>query len=120
MSFLEALKTSKAKTLANDTGDPWLMPLGRLRGKIGDDGLERISTQSVLDRLEIPQRNRRAGCYRRLAKLMTELGWSAVRVRAATRGGYLEQVRGFARDGRNEHAPALPRSDRAPVVGASV
>jgi hypothetical protein len=40
---------------------------------------------------------RRSGTYRRLAKLMTELGWTAVRVRGLTRGGYLEQVRGFAR-----------------------
>lgn len=41
--------------------------------------------------------------YRRLAKLMGELGWTAVRVRGLTRGGYLEQVRGFARVGRVMH-----------------
>jgi hypothetical protein len=28
---------------------------------------------------------------------MAELGWTAVRVRGLTRGGYIEQVRGFAR-----------------------
>jgi hypothetical protein len=28
-----------------------------------------------------------------LAKLMAELGWTAVRVHGLTRGGYLEQVR---------------------------
>jgi hypothetical protein len=70
------------------------------QGQIGDDGLERVTTQAVCDVLEVPQRNRRAGTYRRLAKLMTELGWAAVRVRGMTRGGYLEQVRGFARDAR--------------------
>ena len=32
-----------------------------------------------------------------LAKLMAELGWMAVRVRGLTRGGYLEQVRGYCR-----------------------
>ena len=30
-----------------------------------------------------------------VAKLMAELGWTAVRVRGLTRGGYLEQVRGY-------------------------
>ena len=34
---------------------------------------------------------------------LTELGWTAVRVRGLTRGGYLEQVRGYARDARNQH-----------------
>jgi hypothetical protein len=52
--------------------------------------------------LEIPQRSRRAGACRRLAKLMSELGWMPVRVRGLTRGGYLEQVRGYARDARHE------------------
>jgi hypothetical protein len=96
MSFLQKLEEAKAGTVARD-GDPWRLPLGRLHGQIGDDGVERITTQRVLDILEIRQRARRAGTYRRLAKLMTELGWSAVRVRGLTRGGYLEQVRGFAR-----------------------
>jgi hypothetical protein len=47
-----------------------------------------------------PQRSRTAGTYRRLAKLMAELGWTAVRVRDLTRGGYKEQVRGYIRDAR--------------------
>jgi hypothetical protein len=49
----------------------WLV--GRLRGQVGDDGVERITTQVVLDILEVPQSRRRAGTNRRLAKLMTEL-----------------------------------------------
>jgi len=83
--------------------DPWRLPLERLRGKIGDDYIERVTTQTVFDILEIPQRNRSASACRRLAKLMTELGWTAVRVRGLTRGGYLEQVRGYARNVQNEH-----------------
>ena len=67
------------------------------------DGLERVSTQMLLDMLEVPQPARRAGAYRRLAKLMAELGWTAVRVRNLTRGGYKERVRGYVRDG------SLPR-----------
>lgn len=42
--------------------------------------------------LEIPRRNRTAGPFRRVAKIMAELGWTAVRVRELTRGGYKEQV----------------------------
>jgi hypothetical protein len=75
--------------------------LERLRGKVGDDGIERITTQTLFDILEIPQRNRGASTCRRLAKLMTQLGWAAVRVRGLTRGGYREQVRGYCRDNRN-------------------
>jgi hypothetical protein len=82
--------------LARDAG-PWRLPLERLRGQVGDDNIERVTTQIALDVREIPQHARRAGAYRRLAKLMAALGWTAMRVRGLTRGGYLEQVRGFAR-----------------------
>jgi hypothetical protein len=103
MSWLDRLKTARAEAVA-ETADPWCLPLERLHGQIGDDGIERVTTQVVLDLLEVPQRARRAGTYRRLAKLMSELGWTAVRVRGLTRGGYLEQVRGFARDGRSRQS----------------
>ena len=39
----------------------WRLPLERVRGKVGDDGLERISTQALFDILEVPQRRRGAG-----------------------------------------------------------
>jgi hypothetical protein len=123
MSFQAAIETarkqSQAEALARKA-DPWRLPLERLRGKVGDDGIERVTTQIVLDVLEVPQRNRRAGTYRRLAKVLAELGWTAIRLRAPTRGGYLEQCRGFCRDGRNEHGPAIPGRDRAPSTGAPV
>ena len=51
-----------------------------------------------MDILEVHQRQRTAGSYRHLATLMAELGWTAVRVRDLTRGGYKEQVRGYVRD----------------------
>jgi len=85
------------KRAANFDGPYWPFRLERVRGKTGFDGLERVSSQSLLDMLEVPQRSRTAGTYRRLAKLMTELGWTAVRVRDLTRGGYKEQVRGYCR-----------------------
>lgn len=68
------------------------------RGKLGSDGIERISTQSLFDLLELPQRARRAGVCRRLAKLMRELGWSPIKARGLTPGGFRDQVRGYARD----------------------
>jgi hypothetical protein len=98
VSFLEKLHV--AKGALTQSADPWLAPLERVRGKIDYDGLERVSTQTLLDMLEVAQRSRTAGTYRRLAKLMAELGWTAVRVRDLTRGGYTEQVRGYVRDGR--------------------
>ena len=97
MSWLEKLHEEQQKLAAHD-GDPWRLRLERLPGKIGDDGVERITTQLLFDILEVPQRSRGAGACRRLAKLMAELGWTAVRVRGLTRGGYLEQVRGYCRE----------------------
>ena len=100
LSWWEQLQKIKEAAVAEQTADPWRLRLERLRGEIGDDGLERVSTQAVFDLLEVPQRSRRAGASRRLAKVMTELGWTAARVRGLTRGGYREQVRGYCREGR--------------------
>ena len=98
MSLLNQLR---AECLEMESpADPWLAPLQRVRGKVDFDGLERISTQSLMDILDVPQRQRTAGTYRHLAKLMAELGWTAVRVRDLTRGGYKEQVRGYVRNGQ--------------------
>jgi hypothetical protein len=97
MALLEKLRDASSAIEAPT--DPWLAPLQRVRGKVEFDGLERVSTQMLLDMLEVLQHGRTAGAYRRLAKLMAELGWTAVRVRDLTRGGYKEQVRGYVRDG---------------------
>ena len=101
MSLLAKLRA--AQTEAAQPVDPWRLRLERVRGTTGLDGLERVSSQFLLDLLEVPQRSRTAGTYRRLAKLMSELGWTAVRVRDLTRGGYKEQVRGYVRDARVSH-----------------
>jgi hypothetical protein len=100
ISFLEKLREAQAKVAV--PVDPWRFRLERVRGKIDYDGLERVSSQTLLDLLEVPQRNRTGGTFRRLAKLMAELGWTAVRVRDLTRGGYKEQVRGYCRDVRSQ------------------
>jgi hypothetical protein len=105
MSFLERMKNAAAGLEAVQTADPWRLRLERVRGTIEFDGLERISTQTLMDILEVPQRQRNAGTYRHLAKLMAELGWTAVRVRDFTRGGYKEQVRGYVRRSTNNSSP---------------
>lgn len=99
MSWLSKLEKAKAEMAATKV-DPWRYPLERVRGKIDYDGIERVTTQMLLDVLEVPQCRRRAGTYRKLSRLMADLGWAPVRVRARTRGDYLEQVRGYARNAR--------------------
>jgi hypothetical protein len=95
MTVLGKMKEASAELEV--PADPWLAPLHRVRGKVEFDGVERVSSQTLLDMLEVPQRNRTAGTYRRLARLMAELGWTAVRVRDLTRGSYKAQVRGYVR-----------------------
>jgi len=98
MSVLAKLRA--AQTEAAQPVDPWRLRLERVRGKIDFDGLERISTQTLMDLLEVPQRRRTAGTYRQLAKVMAQLGWAAVRVRDFNGRGFKEQVRGYVRDVR--------------------
>jgi len=104
MSFLAKLHEAQAR-LAAQNADPWHVRLERVRGQVGDDGIERISTQTLFDHLEVLQRSRGAGACRRLAKVMRELGWAPVRVRDLTRGGYKEQVRGYCRVPKSAAGP---------------
>jgi hypothetical protein len=78
--------------------DPWRLLLKSLHTTMGDDGMERIRTETLLDMFEVPQNERTASTCRRLMKLMTEFGWSAVD--DVRRYPYLcpeEKVRGFVR-----------------------
>jgi hypothetical protein len=95
-SFWEELQEVKQQMQTN--AEPWRLRLERLRGKVGDDGVERISTQAVFDALEIPQRSRGAGACRRLAAVMRDLGWSQIKARGLNQRGLREQIRGYARD----------------------
>ncbi len=120
MSLLTKLKTAQAEIAARSADHPWKLRLQRVQGKVDYDGLERVSTQTLLDILEVPQNRRTAGTYRLLARVMAELGWTAVRVRDMTRGGYLEQVRGYCRDSRQVCRAIAPAQERAPVGSAPV
>jgi hypothetical protein len=105
LTFRERMREEEVKAAAAEIVDPWRLTLARVRGKVDFyDRLERVSSQTLLDLLEVPQRNRTVGTFRRLSRLMVELGWSAVRVRDLTRGGYREQVRGYCREPRNLQA----------------
>ena len=68
MSWQGKLAKAKAE-MATRNVDPWRLPLERVCGKIDYDGIERVTTQMLLDILEVPQRSRRAGTYRHLSKL---------------------------------------------------
>jgi hypothetical protein len=101
LTFRERMREEEAKAAAAEAADPWRLTLERVRGKVDFfDRLERISSQTLLDLLEVPQRNRTAGTYRRLAKVMAQLEWSAVRVRDFNARGYKETIRGYCRDVR--------------------
>jgi hypothetical protein len=96
MSFTELLQ--RGREAARTRIDPWRLRLERVRGKVWEDRIERISTQALFDILEVPQKSRSAGACRRLAKLMRELGWHPVKARGLNQFGVRDQIRGYARD----------------------
>ena len=97
MAFLKELKQSREEVRTRNA-DPWRLRLEGVRGKVGDDGIERVSTQTLFDVLEVGQRGRTAGACRRVAKLMRELGWHTIKARGLTPTGLRDQIRGYARD----------------------
>jgi hypothetical protein len=99
MSFVADLKRIREEMRAQSAqpSDPWRIRLEGVRVKTWDDGVQRISTQSLFNLLEVPQRNRNAGAARRLAKIMRGLGWHPIKARGLTPGGFTDQVRGYAR-----------------------
>src|SRR5262249_45925612 len=116
LTFRERMREEAAKAAAAETVDSWRLTLERVRGKVDFfDRFERVSSQTLLDLLEGPQRNRTAGSFRRLSKVMAEFGWTPVRVRDLTRGGYKEQARGYCRDARkrppNHHSSPTNRKN---------
>lgn len=96
MSFLAELEAARAQVQAQQS-DPWSIRIGAARGKLGDDGVERIATHTLFDILEVPQRSRTPAAGRRLANIMRGFGWSPIRARGLTPGGFKDQVRGWAR-----------------------
>ena len=100
VSWVTRMRNAQAEMAVARKADPWRLQLERLRGKVGDDNVERIGTQAIFDALEVPQRNRGAGACKRLARLMRELEWSPIKARGLNQKCLLEQIRGYARDPR--------------------
>ena len=96
-SFVERLRVARQTMTPSD---PWTAPLRNIRGQIGHDGLERISTDAVFEQLDLPPFKRTPDAAKRLRALMVELGWVPVRARAVTARGRAARVRGYARMGK--------------------
>jgi hypothetical protein len=97
MSFLQKLEHARGEVVVRRHADPWHARLEKLRGEVGCDGVERITTQRVMYILEVHQRARRSGAYRRLAKLMA-------RTRLECGAGKRDHERGLFRAGSGVRA----------------
>lgn len=95
-SFHEQLREAADAARAAEQ-DPWEPILRTLKGRIGHDGVERVSTTDVFDHLEVPMR-RRPSLTVRLSRVMRKLGWTNIRARGLNPGSYRDRVRGFARE----------------------
>lgn len=106
--FCVRLRQSAEALQSASATDSWETLLRRLKGKVGSDGIERISTHDIFDILEVPMRYRPTQTAR-LSKVMRELGWSNIRGRGLNPGSYRDRVRGYARE-----VPAHPATLRSP------
>ena len=95
MAFTSLLKAAAQRT--QEPNDPWTAALERLSGIPSGDGLERISTQTLFDALELPKSARTPGAARRVAKIMRDLGWVTYKGIGLSPHGSRTQIRGYAR-----------------------
>jgi hypothetical protein len=95
-SFVERIRAAQAMQGQSEHEDAWLPTLRTLSGRVGADGVERISTYDVFEVLEIPVR-RRSSVTVRLSRLMRSLGWANIRASGLGAHSYRHRVRGFAR-----------------------
>jgi hypothetical protein len=93
-AFLERLR--EARQIIKPS-DPWTAPLRNIRGQVGHDGLERISTESAFEQLDLPRLRRTPEAAKRLKGLMVMMGWTPVRSRHVNSRGRAARVRGYAR-----------------------
>ena len=95
-SWLAQIREAEARL--TEPADPWRCAWSAYAVKLVTMVSSEFQTQTLFDHLEVLQNSRGAGASRRLAEIMRSLGWTPVRVRDLTRGGYKEQVRGYCRD----------------------
>jgi len=107
-SFLRTLREGTDAIRKAPPEDPWVPTLRKIKGRVGHDGVERISTTDVFDELEVPMRHRPSQTVK-LSKLMHRLGWINIRARGLNPGSYRDRVRGYARE-----VPGHPATVEAP------
>jgi hypothetical protein len=107
-SFVQVLRERAEAARNSRTEDPWMPTLRKIKGRVGHDGVERISTSDVFDELEVPMRARPSRTMR-LSQLMRRLGWTNIRARGLNPGSYRDRVRGYARE-----VPGHPATLQAP------
>jgi hypothetical protein len=91
-SFAARLRGAKASP-----SDPWNATLDTITGRVGSDGVERISTELIFEWLDVPPLKRTPEMAERIRGLMVRRGWIPVRARHATSKGHAARVRGYAR-----------------------
>ncbi len=97
LSFSEMLRAGAEAVRNSAMEDPWEPRLRKLKGRIGHDGIERVSTHDVFDFLEVPMLRRPSETIR-LSRVMRKIGWSNIRARGLNPGSYRDRVRGYARE----------------------
>jgi hypothetical protein len=96
-SWREELQEVKEAMRNASAEDPWEPALRKLKGRVGHDGVERVSTADAFDHLEVPMRRRPSQTVR-LSHLMRKLGWRNIRARGLNPGSYRDRLRGFGRE----------------------
>ncbi|WP_298426220.1 hypothetical protein [Rhodoblastus sp.] len=103
MSYAEQLRRAAQQPPPPDPPDPlkpWRDKIRDLRGVTGPDGVERITTRSILDILEVPKLERHT-FTRQIAPVLLSLGWKRSKVWRERKGpgGRVRRVRvrGYAR-----------------------
>jgi hypothetical protein len=109
-SFTERLHNIAQAVQDSSDEDAWHAILRKLKGRIGYDGVERISTHDIFDILEVPMQHRARQTVR-LSGLMRGLGWASVRARGLNPGGYKDRVRGYAREVMGNDKKSGPSRD---------
>ena len=80
-----------------EPSDPWNITLDSITGRLGSDGVERISTEMVFEWLSVEPFARTPELAEKIRHLMVRNGWVPVRARHATSKGHAARVRGYAR-----------------------
>lgn len=98
MSTLLARTKQTKRVVKRRDADPWRRKLENIKGVIGDDGIERIASQTVGDILELKRNAQSPRQRAKIARLMGDLGWRKCKTRGLNRGAYRSVLNGYARE----------------------